>query len=427
MSGSWVTLMILFMAGLLLNLPIAFALGAASIIFLLFFTSLPIDMFIQACFSGIDSMPLLAVPFFILAGEIMLVGGISKRLIDVAKSCINKIPGALGVVTAVSSAFFAAISGSGPATVACIGGITIPEMKKDKYDPSFASAIAAVSGTLGPVIPPSIVFIVYGVSVNVSITKLFIAGVIPGFLMVLALCIWVYIVSRKHNYGLSAEAHASIMPVSKALMNGIWAMLVPVIILGGIYGGFFTPTEAAIVSCVYGILVGALIYRELTVRAFVEALRKAALTTGTVLILVATATAFGRLVAMSGLTELISTGMPSLTDNVVVLLLLINVFLFIVGMFMETLAATIILAPILLQVVAPYNVNPIHFGVIMCVNLVIGMCTPPVGVNLFVATRIGKVSIEQMVRPLLPAIGALLIVLMLVTYIPGLSLFLIPK
>ncbi|WP_312094035.1 TRAP transporter large permease [Aminipila sp.] len=423
----------IFIVMLFINVPIAISLGIASFAYVLFLSPLPVDLVIQSYFSGVDSFPLLAVPFFILAGDLMMEGGISTRLIDFCSALMGKVVGALGMITVFASMIFAAISGSGPATVACVGGIMVPAMIKEKYDKSFACAIAAAAGALGPIIPPSISFIMYGVIAGLSITDLFIAGVIPGILMAIALMIFVHIVAKKKGYGMqdiqTDDMGTLISPkekisIGKSFINAIWALMVPIIILGGIYGGIFTPTEAAIVASDYAILVSIFVYKELKFRDLPRIFAKTALTSGTVMILVACATAFGRLLTMEQVPTNIASFILGISDNKIIVLLLINIFLLFVGMLMETLAAIIILSPILLSVVTPLGVDPIHFGVIMVMNLVIGMCTPPVGVNTFVASRLGGIKIEEMFKWLYVAIGVLIIVLMVCTYVPAISTFL---
>ena len=411
---------IFFAVALLLNLPIAISLGISAVMFLLLLSSLPVDLVIQSYISGVDSFPLLAVPFFILAGDIMVEGGISIRLVRFSMSLMKNIRGALGLVAVLTAAIFAAISGSGPATVAAVGSVMIPSMIRNGYDRSFTCALLASAGTLGPVIPPSICFIIYGLVAQQSITDLFIAGVIPGLMMAGALMLVVRFVAKRYNYGAASET----VSVREAFGEAKWSLLVPGIILGGIYGGLFTPTEAAVIACMCAIFIGIFIYKEITFTGLYAVFARAALVNGTVLILVATATAFGRLLAMEGVPRLLTAQLMAFSNNKFVILLLINVFLFLVGMVMETLAAVIILAPLFLTLIVPLGVNPIHFGVIMTVNLVIGMCTPPVGVNLFVAARIGSVPIEVMFKWLAALLGALAVVLFLVTYIPQLSLFL---
>ena len=431
-----ILLFAIFFLALFLNVPVAFSLGIASVVVILIYDILPLGFVIQAFFSSSDSFPLLAVPFFILAGDIMMQGGISSRLIDFTKTMGGTKRGGLGVITVIASMIFASISGSGPATVAAIGGILIPEMIKEGYDEGYACSLGASAGALGPIIPPSICFVMYGVIAQVSITELFIAGVVPGILMAMALVIFVKITSNKYEYGvirpkatakerLKAFNEIEIKKMTfKAFKDAIWSLAVPVIILGGIYGGIITPTEAAIVACVYGIIIGLFVYKEITIKDLPEILAKSALTSGTALVLVGCATAFGRILALLHISTAIASAILSITDNTILIMLLINVVLFITGMFMETLAAIVILGPLMLSLVTPLGIDPVHFGMIMVVNLVIGQCTPPVGVNLYVAARVGNIKLERMFKWLIPMIGVLLIVLMFVTYIPQLSLLL---
>ena len=431
-------IILIFVVMLLLNVPIAVSLGIASVVYSLFFSALPVDLTIQSFFSSVDSFTLLAVPFFILTGDLMLEGGISKRLIDFCSTIMGKSTGALGKITVVASAIFAAISGSGPATVACIGGIMIPAMEKDNYDRSFSCSLAAAAGALGPLIPPSISLIMYGVIATESITELFLAGIMPGIVLAIVLVVFTHIVAKKKKYGTPDaifdtldqqrfEKPEVLEKVSfwKALKDAIWALLVPVIILGGIYGGIFTPTEAAIIASDYAIIVGLFVYKELKIKELPAVFAKTALTCGTVLILVACATSFGRILTMENVPTSLANFIVGLTDNKIIILLLINIFLLVVGMLMETLAAIIILAPILLPVVTGLGVDPVHFGVIMVMNLVIGQCTPPVGVNTFVACRIGGIKMESMFKWLYACIGIMIIALLIVTYVPQISLVLV--
>lgn len=426
MSG--LILLGIFFALVFFNVPIAIALGVASTIFVyLGLSPVPMSVVSQGVILGLDNMPLLAVPFFCLAGDIMMETGCSKRLIDFCKALLGGITGGLSYVTVVASGIFAAISGSGPATVSCIGSITIPAMVEDGYDSPFASSLAACAACLGPIIPPSVCFIMYGVVCNVSVTDLFTAGFIPGIMMAAALCIYAFFVCKKRGYGKTeheegvAHKDSYFSNLWKAFKEAFFALLMPVIVLGGIYGGICTATEAAVVACLYTLVVGFFIYRNLTFSSIVKILKNTSITSGTVLIMVATATAFGRVLTMAGLPKMIADAITSMSNSRFVVLLLINLFLFIVGMVMESLAAIIILAPILLQVVAPYGLNPVHFGIIMTMNLVIGMVTPPVGVNLFVATRLGKVTITDMLGDTMKMVGVLLVVLMIITYVPWFS------
>jgi len=415
----------MFLAILCFHVPIMIALGMASVLYCLITNTVPIDMITNTYFTSMDSFPLIAIPFFILAGDLMMQGGISKRLINFCLSLVGAIMGALGMVTVLASMIFAAVAGSGTATVACIGGMTIPEMLKQGYEKGFACALAATAGALGPIIPPSVAMILYGVICGVSITELFIAGVIPGIMMAAGLALLVHFVAKKKGYGanvLEDVKAGKIMPVGKAFKEAIWSLLVPAIILGGIYSGMFTPTEAAVIACDVALIVGIFIYKEFKIKDIPAIIRRTAVTGGTVMLLVATATALGRLLTVEQIPNKIAETIIGVSDNKIILLLVINLFLLLVGMFMETYAAIIILAPILLATVVNVGVDPLHFGIIMVFNLTIGLCTPPVGVNLFIASRIGECSLDRMVKPLLSMLGVLLLVLMLITYIPALSM-----
>lgn len=412
-----------FVISLLIGVPIAYALGIG-VVGVVTLTNLPgIDMslIIQTFFTSADTFPLLAVPFFILAGDIMLEGGISKRLVDFGKTMLGHVHGSLGLITVACCMLFAAISGSGPATTAAIGGILIPAMVKDGYDEGFSASCAAASGSLGPVIPPSITLIMYGIIASVSITDLFKAGILPGVFMGLCLMVFVYFAAKKNGFGTKTEK-ASGAERWKAFKSAVWAILVPVIILGGIYGGFVTPTEAAIIACDYAILVGFFVYKELTLKKLLKVFYKSALTSGYCLILVGTATAFGKVLTLAHIPQLLSDFVLGISDSKIIILLVINILLLIVGCFMETLAAVIILAPLLLAIVTPLGVDPIHFGVIMTCNLVIGQCTPPVGVNMFVASGVAGIPIERMFRWLFKFIAIMILSLLVITYCPTLSL-----
>ena len=420
-------LILLFIVLLFFNLPIMISLGAASVIYCLFLSNAPMDMISNVYFTSLDSFPLIAIPFFVLAGDLMMQGGISKRLINLCRAAIGGITGSLGAVTVVTSAVFAAVAGSGTATVACIGGITIPEMIKEKYDKNYACAMAATAGALGPIIPPSVAMILYGVAASVSITGLFLGGVVPSILIAVGLIGLNTYIAKTRHWGLSKDnPEVQIPPLGQAFKEGIWSLLVPVIILGGIYGGIVTPTEAAVIACVYAIIISLFVYREYKVGMLPDIFRHSVETVGTIMLLVSCASALGKLLTIEGVPQKLATALASVSDSPAVVLLIINIFLLFVGMFMETYAAIILLTPVLLPTVSALGVDPLHFGLIMTVNLTIGLCTPPVGVNLFIASRIGNAPIERMIKWLLPCLAVMLVVLMLLTYIPSLSLFL-PK
>jgi C4-dicarboxylate transporter DctM subunit len=406
---------------LILTVPIGIAIGLSTLITIIFSGTLPVEFLAKELVTAVDSFPLMAVPFFILAGEIMGKGGISERLFKVANSLVGNRTGGFAIATIITCMFFAAISGSGPATVAAIGGIMIPAMVRQGYDKKFATAVVAAAGSIGVIIPPSIPMVIYGVTGNVSIGDLFIAGIVPGILVGLGMMVWAYYYSKKMGYK-GMDEPTSIKKIGQAFWEAKWAMLIPIIILGGIYGGFFTPTEAAVIAVVYGLFASMVLYRELSIKQLPKVITDSALTTATVLIIVGTANAFGRLLTIEQVPTQIANGLLSLSTNPTVIILLITMLLLVVGMFMDTLAAIIILTPILLPIAIQIGINPVHFGILMVVNLAIGFCTPPVGVNLFVASGISGVSIESLSKAILPFILSMLITLLFLTFIPQLVL-----
>ncbi|MDC3412192.1 TRAP transporter large permease [Aquibacillus sp. 3ASR75-11] len=409
---------------LILSVPIGISLGLATLVTIFYSGSLPIEFLMKELVTSVDSFPLMAVPFFILAGEIMGKGGISERLFNVANALVGNKTGGFAIATVITSMFFAAISGSGPATVAAIGGIMIPAMVRNGYDKKFSTAVVAAAGSIGVIIPPSIPMVIYGVVGNVSIGDLFIAGIIPGLLVGLGLIVWTYYYSKKKGFK-GLDEPTSLKKIWTATWDAKWALLIPVIILGGIYGGIFTPTEAAVIAVVYGLIASLFIYRELPFKELPKVLADSALTTATVLIIVGTATAFGRFLTIEQIPNKVAQAMLSISDNSIVMILLITVLLLIVGCFMDTLAAIIILTPILLPIAVQLGYDPIHFGIIMVVNLAIGFITPPLGVNLFVASGISGLSIEALSKAVLPFFVAMIITLLIIIFIPQLSLFLL--
>lgn len=412
----------------LLGAPIALALALSCVLYILMFGTIDFSFIVQNFLNGTNNFNLLAIPFFILAGELMVGGGISQRLINFCMSLVKRTKGGLGIVAVIACMIFAAISGSGPATVACIGGIMIPQMIRHGYNKPFATAITSAAGALGPIIPPSIMFLLYGVANSVSVPKLFIAGVLPGILMTVVLCIMTRAIVIKENFVAPPEVAEEdeklyALSIWTTLKDSIWALLVPIIILGGIYGGIFSPTEAAVVSCVYAMLIGFFVYKELTIASLPGVLVRATRSCS-FLVVIAFSTAFGKLLSLEGVTTAIADGVLSLTTNKYIILLLINIVLLIVGMIMDAGPAIIILAPIFLGIVKPLGVDPVHFGVVMITNLSIGLVTPPVGVNLFVGTKISNISMESTFRYIFILLIGMLGVLTLVTYIPDISLIL---
>ena len=411
-----------FIALLAVSVPVAISLGLASAVALLYSGKVSSSYIAQGLVTSIDSFPLMAVPFFILAGDLMGQGGLSRRLLNVANVFFGRYTGGLAIIAVVTCLFFAAISGSGPATVAAIGGLLLPAMAKEGYDKGYSVGLIASAGSIGIIIPPSIPMIIYAVSANVSITQMFLAGVVPGFLIGLALILVAYFKARKEKYVGNTERFSAAQKW-QAIWDAKWALLVPVIILGGIYGGVFTPTEAAAIGVIYGFVVGLFIHKELKLRDLYKVIAESALTSATVIVIVGTATIFGRVLAIERIPFMIADYIVSLTDNPILILLLINILLMFVGMFMETLAAIIILVPILLPVVVAVGVDPVHFGIVMIVNLAVGMVTPPVGVNLFVGARVGETTLEKASVGAIPFILIMIVVLLVITYIPAISLF----
>ncbi|MCM3714892.1 TRAP transporter large permease [Alkalihalobacillus oceani] len=414
----FITLLVL----MLLSVPIAFSLGLSSIVAILIDGNLPYELLIQRMFTSIDSFALLAVPFFVLAGKIMGTGGISRRLVNLASAFIGHMSGGLAVVTIVASMLFGAISGSSAATVAALGAILIPAMIKKGYSKRFAAASQAVSGELGVIIPPSIPMILYGVSTGTSIGAMFLAGIVPGLIIGLLLVITVTILAKMKGY--PNDVKTTWKDKWIALKESTLALLMPVIILGGIYGGIFTPTEAAAVSVAYALIVGLWIYKEIKIKDLLPILGESAVLSAIIMIIVSAAGLFGWIMTKGMIPQQAASLITDFTTSKVIFLLLVNLFLFFIGMFFETSAAIIILAPILLPVALTFDVDPVHFGIIMIVNLAMGMVTPPVGVNLFISSRIAGITLEEITKGILPFLLVLIINLLILTFLPVISLWL---
>jgi C4-dicarboxylate transporter, DctM subunit len=377
---------------------------------------------VKEMFSSINKFPLAAIPFFILAGNIMETGGISRRLVEFAKSIVGGVQGGLPMTCVLTCMIFAAVSGSSVATTFAIGAILIPALIKHGYPTPFAAALQATSAELGVIIPPSIPMILYGVSAEVSIGEMFIAGFGPGIFIGLSLMLFVYVYCRFKGWGKNdGDGRLSF---GKATWQAGWALLMPVIILGGIYGGIFTPTEASAVAVFYALIVGMVIYREISFKDLSTILRKSVMSSAVIMFIIANAGLFAFLITRAGVPDAIGVWLKEVLKTPAYFLLGVNASLFIIGMFIETSAAIIVLAPILAPVAIYFGIDPIHFGLIMVVNLALGMITPPFGVNLFAACTVARISLDRIIPYLLPFVLVVLGCLLVVTYVPELSLYL---
>jgi len=408
---------------LTLSVPIGIALGIITTLTLVMFSHIPTLMIAQNCFAGIDSFPLMAIPFFMLAGNLMRYGGISRRLLDLADTLVGYMTGGLAMVTTLTCMFFAAISGSGPATVSAIGSFMIPEMKDKNYPAGYAAAITAAAGSIGVIIPPSIPFVIYAVVTGTSVGALFLAGVIPGIIIGISLMTANYFISKKHGYR-GTSGKPSLKKISVAFKEAIWALLAPVIILGGIYGGIVTPTEAAVIGSVYAWIVGVFIYKELGREELYSSLKDTMLINGSFTFILGLSISFANLITMKQVPAFVANMLFNLSSSPIVVIILINIFLLFVGCFIDNISSCVILAPIFLPIVMKMGIDPIHFGVFMTVNLSIGFVTPPYGCNLFIASAVAGISVDKISRYVWPLLAAMVVSLILITYIPSLSMFL---
>jgi len=424
MNEIHLTLLILFPLLLLSGIPIYAALGITGFA-VTFLTGSPLDFASQSILNGLDNFPLLAIPAFILAGNIMERGGITNDIIRIFRHSFGHIPGSLGIVTIFSCMFFAAISGSGPGTVAAIGAILIPAMIRYGYPAPYAAAVSATGGTLGVMIPPSNPMIIYAIIANVSIADLFMAGMAPGILTGFCLAAVAYILAKRSGVVLIADEEIDQKDSAlKLLWQGKFALFLPVLILGGIYSGIFTPVEAAVVAVVYALVVAVFVYRIMTWEDLKLAFEGALRISGALMIVVACSTLFARTITFERIPQQLVDIFSQISTSGIVVLLMINVLLLIIGTFMETISAIIILAPILVPLVKSFGIDPIHFGIILIINIEIAFLTPPLGVNLFVASQIAKIPMEKMVKAILPYIATLIAILLILTAFPQISLFL---
>ena len=404
---------------LLIGVPVFVAIGGAAAIYIVA-NGIPPLIVAQQMVSGIDSFPLLAVPFFILAGNLMNAAAITDRLFAFARCLVGHLRGGLGHVNILASVIFSGMSGAAVADAGGLGTVELKAMKAQGYDTPFAVGVTAASSTMGPIIPPSLAMVVYGVTASASIGQLFVAGIVPGLLMALSLHGLVWFLARRRNY--PRDPRASLADLRRSLGQSAFALVMPLLIIGGIVGGITTPTEAAVVAVAYAVLIGAVVYRSLTLTGFVTVLRETFETTAVVMIMVASSALFGWVLVREGVARTFSAALLSVADGPMEAMLVLLVILFVVGMFMETIAAIVLLTPIFLPVLGIYGIDPVQFGVVMVLNLMIGLMTPPVGLLLFVMSRLSGLDLMQTFRATLPFMLPLLVVLLAVAFVPALSL-----
>lgn len=405
----------LFFLFLLAGVPVAVTIGASTVV-ALHLEGIPLMLAAQRMFAGIDSFALIAVPFFILAGDLMAQGKISEKLVSLADAALGFLKGGLSVVSVLAGMFFAAISGSGAATTAAVGSSLVPELKRKGYDESAAAALIAASGTIGVVIPPSVPMIIYAVIAAQSVSQLFISGFLPGVAMGLGLMVIAIHQAHKRNYPKGAPF--SLATIWRTLKAAVWGLMTPVIILGGIFSGVFTPSEAAVVAVNYALVVSLFIYRDLGFRDVYRIMVRSVITTGVIMFVISTSAILSWAMANWQIPGMIAQWVLSISDNVFVVLLLIMLLILLTGVFIETAAALIILTPVFLPLVTMLGIDLIHFGLIIVVGLAIGMVTPPVAINLYVASSVTNQPLERISRAVLPYLGALLAVFVLVVYLP---------
>ncbi|TCS80597.1 TRAP transporter large permease [Tepidibacillus fermentans] len=407
---------------LMVGLPIAVSIGLASFLSIYYFTLDPLPDLARQIYSGLDSFPLMAIPLFVLAGNIFTTGGVAQRLINLTNTFVGHIPGGLSIAGVFASALFAAISGSSPATVVAIGGVLIPAMVKQGYSKDFAVGSMSVAGTLGILIPPSIPMIVYGVTVDQSVGKLFLAGIVPGIMLASMLALVSYLIARKEKFPLIKKSTPA--EKWKAAKESIWSLSLPIIIIGGIYSGLFTPTESAAVAVFVGLFIGFFIHRDLKVKDLPKILVESAKTTAMLFLIISMAMLFAHVLTYERIPHKIAEMIANYNVSKVTYLLIVNLILFVAGQFMEPTAILTIFAPILYPVAMNLGIDPIHLGIIMVVNMEVGMITPPVGLNLYVASGISGMSIMQVTKSSLPWLITTILALFIVTYVPEVSLWL---
>lgn len=409
----------IFFAVLLLGLPIFASLAFAVFLAIDFFGNTNPVIVPMRMFTGMNNFSLMAIPFFILAAELMRIGGLSSRLIDLAKALVGWVPGGLAAATVLSCLLFGAISGSSPATVVAIGSIMFPALVAAGYDKRFAIGLIATAGTLGPIVPPSIALIIYGSVTGTSVGRLFAAGLLPAILIASLLIAYCMVYSSFKGY--ARAPFPTLREIAAAVKSAAWGLGLPVILLGGIYSGIFTPTESAAVACMYGLFVGMVVYRTIGWRELLGTLRNSGLTSATLLLITAGASAFSWLLAITGTPTQLASQVLSLTDHPVQVMALFNVVMIVAGFFLDSASAIIVLSPLLQPIAAQVGVDPVHFGIITLVNFSVGMITPPVGLNLFVAMAISRMSLLEVFRACIPLIVVMFIALIVLTYVPWFS------
>ncbi len=413
-------LMLITLACLMvIGMPVTWSLGGAIVVALSVDPNLSLSLITQKMFAGCNNFAMLALPAFFLAGDIMAKGGLSKRLVSFADTLVGWISGGISLVSVVACTFFAAISGSSVATTAAIGGIMYPEMVKRGYPKDYSAAVQAIGGTLGIVIPPSTVFVIYGNITNTSVAKLLMAGIIPGVICGVALCVWAYIKARKENF--PRESGFSFLRFLKSFKSAVWALLMPVVILGGIYAGIFTPTESAVVAVFYGFLVCLGIYRELTGKEYWKIICDSSVTTANIMFLVVTAQIFGYLLTYYRVPVYVTEAFMAVASSPEVFMLLIVVLLLICGMFLEVGATNLILGPILAPIALKFGIDPVHFGLVFVFLLALGQATPPFGTTLFVSCGISNQPVAAVSRQVLPFVAVEIVCALLFAFIPALS------